>query len=224
MGEVIQKSSTLARKDKYEVRTIQIPTNFMYHKFEFINYTPLLFKNLRDLRGIDEGEFMKSFPLQDNETTAMMEKFTEGKSGSFFFYSYDKKYIVKTIADVELRFMIDNLQAYYRYLKDNQDSLLTRYYGMVKLRFTSQQEFIIVVVMENVFYLKEGMVLEERYDLKGSVINRGTVKRGMTRPRNKTMKDMDMNGTFKFKEVSMRNKLLSQLDKDTEFLQTQGKL
>ena len=223
MNEVILKSSSMRRTAKHEVRTIQIPTNFMYHKFEFINYSPLVFKNLRDLRGIDEGEFMKSFPLQDNETTAMMEKFTEGKSGSFFFFSYDKKYIVKTISNVELHFMIENLQAYYSYLKDNPDSLLTRYYGLVKLRFTSQQEFIIVVVMENVFYLQEGMVLEERYDLKGSVINRQTVKRGMKRPRNKTMKDMDMDSAFKFKEVTMRNKILSQLERDTEFLQTQGK-
>ena len=223
MGEVIQKSTSMGRKKKYEVRTIQIPTNFMYHKFEFINYSPLVFKNLRDLRGIDEGEFMKSFPLQDNETTAMMEKFTEGRSGSFFFFSYDKKYIVKTICDVELQFMIENLQVYYRYLVDNPDSLLTRYYGMVKLRFTSEQEFIIVVVMENVFYLQEGMVIEERYDLKGSLTNRQTVKRGMARPRNKTMKDLDLDSAFKFKDVATKNKLLNQLEKDTEFLQTQGK-
>ena len=223
MGEVIQKSTSMGRKKKYEVRTIQIPTNFMYHKFEFINYSPLVFKNLRDLRGIDEGEFMKSFPLQDNETTAMMEKFTEGRSGSFFFFSYDKKYIVKTICDVELQFMIENLQVYYGYLVDNPDSLLTRYYGMVKLRFTSEQEFIIVVVMENVFYLQEGMVIEERYDLKGSLTNRQTVKRGMARPRNKTMKDLDLDSAFKFKDVATKNKLLNQLEKDTEFLQTQGK-
>ena len=152
------------QKDRNETRVIQIPANFVYHKFEFINYSPLMFKNLRDIRGIDEGEFMKSFPLQDNETAAMVEKFTEGKSGSFFFFSHDKKYIVKTISDVELNFLMENLQEYCHYLKDNPNSLLTRYYGLVKLRFTRQQEFISVVVMENVFYLNEGMVLRERYD------------------------------------------------------------
>ena len=193
---MIQKSMSMVRqKNKNEKRVIQIPANFVYHKFEFINYSPLVFKNLRDMRGIDEGEFMKSFPLQDNETTAMMEKFTEGKSGSFFFFSHDRKYIMKTISDVEVKFLMDNLQEYCHYLKDNPNSLLTRYYGLVKLRFTSEQEFISVVVMENVFYLHEGMVLHERYDLKGSVTNRQTVRKGMARPRNKTMKDLDMDST-----------------------------
>ena len=221
---MIQKSMSMRRqKDRNETRTIQIPANFIYHKFEFINYSPLVFKNLRDMRGIDEGEFMKSFPLQDNETAAMVEKFTEGKSGSFFFFSHDRKYIVKTISNVELKFMMDNLQEYCHYLRDNTNSLLTRYYGLVKLRFTSQQEFISVVVMENVFYLHEGMVLQERYDLKGSVTNRRIVKKGMARPRNKTMKDLDMDSVFKFKEPTMKNRLMRQLESDTEFLQTHGK-
>ncbi|KAI6651750.1 hypothetical protein LOD99_4998 [Oopsacas minuta] len=219
IDQVIQKSMSMKR---HEIRTLQIPAPFMYHKFEFINFSPLVFKNLRDLRGIDEGEFMKSFPLQDNETAAMMEKFTEGKSGSFFFFSYDKKYIVKTINTVELNFMIRNLDPYYRYLKDNPNSLLTRYYGLVKLRFMSEQEFIMVVIMENVFYLEEGLILKERYDLKGSVTNRQTVKRGMGRPRNKTMKDLDMDSYFKFKDISTKKCLLSQLELDTEFLQTHG--
>ena len=220
LEQVILKSES-RYQGRNEVRTIQIPAYFMYHKFQFINYSPLLFKNLRDLRGIDGGEFMKSFPLEDNETAAMAERFTEGKSGSFFYYSHDKKYIVKTINKVEMNFMVRNIQKYYKYLKNNRDSLLTRYYNMLKLRFSKEQEYIYVVVMENVFYLQEGLVLEERYDLKGSITNRQTLKRGMERSKYKTMKDMDLDGSFKI-DVSVKDRLLKQLDKDTNFLRDIG--
>ena len=46
-------------------------------------------------------------------------KFTEGRSGAFFFYTIDQKYIIKTIPKEEAQTLLDILQDYVVYLQKN---------------------------------------------------------------------------------------------------------
>jgi len=54
-----------------------------------------------------------------------------GASGSFFFFSYDKRFIIKTMSDTELKLFKGRLGTnYFRYLEKNPKSLLARIYGI----------------------------------------------------------------------------------------------
>lgn len=58
-----------------------------------------------------------------------------GKSGSFFYYSPDGKFTVKTISRSEFLQLKSILKHYYYYLSDNKHSFIIKFYGMHKIRF-----------------------------------------------------------------------------------------
>ena len=55
------------------------------------------FKILLELDGITENEIWDSLSLLKNRNNVFTAGESQGKSGSFFFYSYDKKFIIKTL-------------------------------------------------------------------------------------------------------------------------------
>ena len=57
---------------------------------------------------------------------SLIEQSSAGKSGSFFYYSEDKKYMLKTISKKEFHFLKSIVRAYHVYLKNNPDSLIIR--------------------------------------------------------------------------------------------------
>jgi len=57
-------------------------------------------------------------------------KESAGKSGSFFFFSYDKQFLIKTMNDNEMEVFVEALPEYFEHLKNNPDSLLARIYGI----------------------------------------------------------------------------------------------
>lgn len=58
---------------------------------------------------------------------------SQGKSGSFFYYTADGKYMLKTIKYREYKFLRSILKDYYEYLKQNPKTLITKFYGLHKL-------------------------------------------------------------------------------------------
>jgi len=58
-------------------------------------------------------------------------KESEGKSGSFFFFSHDGRFLIKTISNNELNTMIGKfMENYMDYVNKNPDSLIARVYGI----------------------------------------------------------------------------------------------
>jgi 1-phosphatidylinositol-4-phosphate 5-kinase len=55
---------------------------------------------------------------------------SQGKSGSFFFFSHDRKFIIKTMFQEELDIMMHNLEDYFTHVKKNPYSLIARIYGV----------------------------------------------------------------------------------------------
>lgn len=101
---------------------------------------------------------------------------SQGKSGSFFYYTADGKYMLKTIKYRQYKFLRTILEDYYYYLKKNPDSMITKFYGLHKLIEKNEKGEEICrsyfVIMANVFNTKQRIV--ERYDVKGSWIGRET--------------------------------------------------
>lgn len=57
-----------------------------------------------------------------------------GKSGSFFYYSYDMRFVVKTISKGEATFLRSILQQYYKFVRDNPNTLISRFFGMHRVK------------------------------------------------------------------------------------------
>lgn len=73
-----------------------------------------------------------------------------GKSNSFFFFTNNSEFIIKTLKQEELNLLVRKgiLDKYNKHLKSNPNSLLSRFYGIfsVKIKFMKP---ISVVIMDN---------------------------------------------------------------------------
>ena len=191
--------------------------------FSFIDLEPSVFSLLRSCYGIATLDYRASFRIRnaaDIESSGMLEKFTEGKSGSFFYFTRDFKYIIKTVTDEEEKFLQRIAYRYYDHMKNNPNSLIVRFLGLHKVRLAKEQRFITVVVMENIFYNTEKFKMHERYDLKGSRVSRRSVKKTskIRREYKGTLKDLDLGDKKIHVGADSKAQLLGQLRRDVEFL------
>ena len=125
-------------------------TNIFSRNIKIIEYAPEIFRNILRFDRIDENQLVKSFNVTDNILKLSSFKGSEGKSGSIFFETHDKKFIIKTISEGELKSMINNLiKKYYTLFSGNVYSNLTRIYGLYTLILGMSK--VHVVVMENIF-------------------------------------------------------------------------
>jgi len=67
------------------------------------------------------------------EVSSMTSLTSQGKSGSFFYYTADGKYMLKTIQYREYKCLKKILKDYYNYIKKNPETLITRFFGLHKL-------------------------------------------------------------------------------------------
>jgi 1-phosphatidylinositol-4-phosphate 5-kinase len=58
---------------------------------------------------------------------------SNGKSGSFFYYTADGQYMLKTISRGEYVFLRSILFDYYYYLLKNPHTFITKFFGLHKL-------------------------------------------------------------------------------------------
>ena len=223
-----EKTAELYKNPNYReqsLRKIQFPasTSLRIPGFSFIDLEPSVFNLLRSSYGIDPRIYRTSFKIKnasDIESSGMLEKFTEGKSGSFFYFTRDFKYIIKTITDEEERFLQKIAYRYYDHMKNNPNSLIVRFFGLHKVRLAREQRFITVVVMENIFHNTDQFKMHERYDLKGSRVGRRSVKKTskITRQYKGTLKDLDLGDKKIHIGADAKAQILGQLRRDVDFL------
>jgi len=132
-----------------------------------VNYAPKIFNAIRSFQGIRSSSYVFSMcnkPLKP-------KVFSASASGSFFFETADKRYILKTITKRECDQLRHMLFDYWKHIEQYADTLLPRFMGMYKVKHT-ENKFVRVLVMRNVFYTK--LPISEKYDLKGSTVGRET--------------------------------------------------
>ena len=189
---------------------------------KFVNVEPEVFTLLRVSYGTNLEGYRESFfinDIGDIESSGMLERFTEGKSGSFFYFTRDSRYIIKTVTDQEVETMTKLAAPYYRHMRGNPDTLLPRFFGLYRVRMASEQKYISVIVMDNIFFSDSKMRMTVKYDLKGSTHGRRTLKRKKTaRDHYKgTLKDLDLDRKI-ILGGDNTERLLRQLEEDTKFL------
>lgn len=69
----------------------------IYEDVKVYDYAYKAFHKLRDEDGITKEMIISSFNPDDNLKSALKAGESAGKSGSFFFFTHDKRFIVKTI-------------------------------------------------------------------------------------------------------------------------------
>ena len=77
-----------------------------------------------------------------------------GKSGSFFFFSHDKRFIIKTITKDELETLLVILKDYIEHFKKNPQSLIVKIIGVFTIKRVSMGE-VHTIVMENTLQIQE---------------------------------------------------------------------
>lgn len=136
-----------------------------YNHIRFTPYMPDAFAELRSAFGISSSDFSESFQ------TSTKPNISEGASGAFMFFSGDRKFIVKSMAEAECRFLCEIAEDYVEFLIANPSSLITKFFGCFKITLYEKKFYFIV--MENLFDVAhEGVQIHHRFDIKGSWVNR----------------------------------------------------
>ena len=135
----------------------------------------MVFQKMRERFKISEEEYMKSLGPEQilksfltNNFETLYELCSSGQSGSLFYYTKDKNYLIKTIPLREFDKFRSVLKDYFLHMKTNPESLISRFFGLHRVRWTSgsgQKETAYLVIMNNVF---KDFEVGTFFDLKGS--------------------------------------------------------
>ena len=101
------------------------------YDFKFKDYAPWVFRELREeYFGLDPADYLLSLTAK----YILSELGSPGKSGSFFYFSRDYRFIIKTIHHTEHKFLRSILKDYYNHVKENPHTLLSRFYGLHRVK------------------------------------------------------------------------------------------
>lgn len=203
---------TAAHKLVFDVTGNELTPGVKYD-FKFKDYAPWVFRYLREQFRIDAADYMMSL----TNKYILSELGSPGKSGSFFYYSRDYRFIIKTIHHTEHKFMRKILKDYYQHVCENPHTLLCRFYGLhrIKLPHGSKIHF---VVMGNV--LPSNKDVHETYDLKGSTYGRITLDEEISKNPHAVLKDLNWINKKKRLELGLQKSTIfvDQLYKDVQLL------
>ena len=178
----------------------------------FTDYAPHVFAHLRRQFNIRSSDYLASI---NGEQELMLERYTEGKSSAFFYYSSDGRYIVKTLTRGEINELLRILHAYVAHMRREPQSLLCRYVGLHSIQLYGLTLYF--VVMQSVFV--SPVAIHERYDIKGSTVDRFTGRDGKLA--GKVLKDLDLQFNVLLSRTDCAS-FLRQCEADTLFLAEHG--
>ncbi|CAK1365931.1 unnamed protein product [Cercospora beticola] len=184
------------------------------YDFKFKDYAPFVFRKLRANFQLDPADYLMSLTSK----YILSELGSPGKSGSFFYFSRDYKYIIKTIHHGEHKFLRMILRDYYNHVTENPNTLLSQFYGLhrVKIPYGRKIHF---VVMNNLFPPHRD--IHRTFDLKGSTIGRDFKEEDLEKNPRATLKDLNWLRRNLHLEFGPTKKeaFVAQMQKDVALLQ-----
>ncbi|KAL6299951.1 SAICAR synthase-like protein [Sparassis latifolia] len=184
------------------------------YDFKFKDYAPWVFRELReDVFQLDPADYLLSLTAK----YILSELGSPGKSGSFFYFSRDYRFIIKTIHHNEHKFLRSILPQYYKHVKNNPHTLLSRFYGLHRVKLPRGRK-IHFVIMNNLFPAHRD--IHETYDLKGSTVGREYPEDKARENPRATLKDLNWIKRGKVLELGPEKRALitEQLRRDSELL------
>ncbi|KAI0997409.1 Phosphatidylinositol 4-phosphate 5-kinase [Podosphaera aphanis] len=187
------------------------------YDFKFKDYAPWVFRHLRARFKLDPADYLMSLTSK----YILSELGSPGKSGSFFYFSRDYKYIIKTIHHAEHKFLRKILKEYYAHVEENPNTLLSQFYGLhrVKMPYGRKIHF---VVMNNLFPPHRD--IHQTFDLKGSTVGRDYKEEDLEKNPRATLKDLNWLRRDLHLEFGPQKRRLffEQIEKDVQLLQRLG--
>jgi len=205
----------------------------------FMDYAPMVFQRIRSRFGIHHDEYLRSVGPEQllgnmvlGNLSSLSELSSEGKSGAFFYYTADGKYMIKTVSPKEHKLLKGILKRYYDHITTQPGTLLVRFLGLHSLRvhkerkagacgcgktWNQSQRKLYFIVMGNMF--NAPVEIHRRYDLKGSWVGRKTPPENFN-DRTVALKDVDFKDANETIRVGddRRTRLMAQIERDSTFL------
>ena len=162
--------------------------------------------------GVNEYDFLLSVCGNAN----YIEFQSNAKSGQFFFYSPDGKYMIKTMTNTESKFLRRITPHYFRHCAMNPNTLITKFLGMYRVKLYHLKRNVKFVVMKSVYDTDK--ILSQLFDVKGSITGRDA------RPGDAVKKDNDIRrmlpeGAFTL-DPGLHERLKTQVVNDCEWLKS----
>lgn len=148
------------------------------------------FQNLLEQAGYTMDTIHQSLKPSKNRDMVFKAGLGAGKSGSFFFFSHDCQFIIKTVKDEEFKVLMRMLPDYLEHLKQNPTSLLAKIVGIFTIK-TEALDKTTILLMENTLKLTDKDDLQHVFDLKGSLAKRYVPTDEKTKP-SSTLKDLNL--------------------------------
>ncbi|CAG8592439.1 2293_t:CDS:2 [Funneliformis mosseae] len=210
---VIDADFKAAHKFSFDITGNELTPSAKYD-FKFKDYAPWVFRSLREFFHIDAADYLVSLTSK----YILSELGSPGKSGSFFYFSRDYRFIIKTIHHTEHKFLRKVLKEYYEHIRNNPDTLLSRFYGLHRVKLPRGPK-IHFVVMNNIFPPHRD--IHETYDLKGSTVGREYDEAEATKNPRAVLKDLNWIKRGRHLELGpeKRKLFVEQLEKDVSLLQ-----
>ncbi|KAJ2892465.1 Phosphatidylinositol-4-phosphate 5-kinase, partial [Coemansia aciculifera] len=146
------------------------------YDFKFKDYAPWVFRCIREAFHLSTEEYLVSL----TDKYILSEVGSSGKSGSFFYYSQDYRFIIKTVHHTEHKFMRQILPQYYEFVRDHPNTLLSRIYGLHRIKLPHGRK-VHFIVMSNI--LPPNKDIHAQFDLKGSLLGRELSPEQAAKPR-----------------------------------------
>lgn len=154
------------------------------YDFKFKDYSPWVFRHLRELFQLDPADYLMS--LTSKYIVSQLS--SPGKSGSLFYFSRDYRFIIKTIHHSEHKMLRKILKDYYNHVKNNPNTLISQFYGLHRIKLPLGRK-IHFIVMNNLFPPHHD--LHRTYDLKGSTLGREYISKDGRQKEGAVLKDLN---------------------------------
>ncbi|KAF9303991.1 Phosphatidylinositol-4-phosphate 5-kinase [Mortierella antarctica] len=209
---LVDEDFTSAHKLAFDITGNELTPSSKYD-FKFKDYAPWVFRHLREDFHIDASDYLVSLTSK----YILSELGSPGKSGSFFYFSQDYRFIIKTIHHAEHKFMRKILRDYFNHVKQNPHTLLCRFFGLHRVKLPHGRK-IHFVVMGNVF--PPNRDIHETYDLKGSTLGRAISDEELNNNPRATQKDLNWVNRNRKLELGpeRRHLFVEQTKRDVELL------
>ena len=144
-----QRNSTLITISRGPSQYIGQKTVVRDVNVELRSYCPEKFNEIIKLDDISYQEIMYSLQVDINRDNIFKAGEGTGKSGSFFFFSHDDRFLIKTLKGQEKQTMINMIDDFVQHIKtSNNKSLIARIYGMFTIH-TESLNPIDFIIMQN---------------------------------------------------------------------------
>ena len=186
---------------------------------QFSEYFATQFAELRARNGLSTESYLSSFG--DGEG-GLLNFITNSKSGMYFFYSVDGKFLLKSMKDEEFAFFKTFSAAYFGHMQTHCNSLINTFVGCYSIRRSATAKRVYFMAMESLFFTD--LSVDRVYDLKGATKGRMATKHELRRDKVPVRKDLGwINEAERVHVGTVAARLYKrQLAVDAEFLRGQG--